>query len=135
MEMSALCSNLSKGCEKQYRTEEANSFNQLSEYFKCKSNHAEDGDFEDLRKLIKKDLDLGYTNANGVAADNGDRGALRALVWSEKATKILNTILSRYKKIEMHYWKIRILMFAIFADLYILAMKRRKYVLFAKSPI
>ena len=33
-EMSALCSNLSKGCEKQYKQEESDLFNQLSGYFK-----------------------------------------------------------------------------------------------------
>jgi len=31
--LSALCSNLAKGCEKQYRNEEADLFNELSKYF------------------------------------------------------------------------------------------------------
>ena len=97
-EMSALCSNLSKGCEKQYRAEESNLFNQLSEYFKNKSDIAEDKSFEDLRGLIQQDLNSGYSTAKGIVAEDGDRGALRALVWGEKVTKILNTILKRYEK-------------------------------------
>ena len=36
-ELSALCSNLSKGCEKQYRPEEASLFMELAEYYQSKS--------------------------------------------------------------------------------------------------
>ena len=36
--------------------------------------------------------------ANAAAADAGDRGAKRALVWSEKVTRILKSLLARYQK-------------------------------------
>ena len=97
-EMSALCSNLSKGCEKQYKKEESDLFNQLAGYFKRKAGASEGKEFKDIKDLIKSDLELSYPSANNVIADSRDRGALRALVWSEKVTKILKTVLMRYDK-------------------------------------
>ncbi len=97
-EMSALCSNLSKGCEKQYRNEEADLFKQLSEYFKNKGDFTKDASFKDLSNLIQKDLDTNYKNAKNVITKSGDRGALRALVWGEKATNILSSVIKRYDK-------------------------------------
>ena len=47
--------------------------------------------------LIENDLEQGFTDANAVASDSKDRGALRALVWSEKVTRILKSLLTRYK--------------------------------------
>ena len=96
-ELSALCSNLSKGCEKQYRPEEAGLFAQLAEYYNSKSAPAETNQFEALTALIQKDLDS-YATANSISAVQADRGALRALVWGEKVTRILSSLLSRYEK-------------------------------------
>ncbi len=96
-ELSALCSNLSKGCEKQYRPEEAGLFAQLAEYYNGKSESADTDQFEALSALIEKDLDS-YVTANSVSAVQTDRGALRALVWGEKVTRILASLLSRYEK-------------------------------------
>jgi rubrerythrin len=48
--------------------------------------------------LIGKDLEKGMPVAKAVAGDVKDRGALRALVWSEKVTRILKSLLSRYEK-------------------------------------
>lgn len=45
LEISALCTNLARGCEKQYKVEEANSFNDLAEYFKKASVPAKDPDY------------------------------------------------------------------------------------------
>lgn len=96
-ELSALCSNLSKGCEKQYRPEEAGLFAQLAEYYKGKSKLVDASQFEVLSDLIQKDLES-YANANSISAVQADRGALRALVWGEKVTRILSSLLSRYEK-------------------------------------
>ncbi len=96
-ELSALCSNLSKGCEKQYRPEEAGLFAQLAEYYNGKSEPADTDQFEALSALIEKDLES-YVTANSVSAVQTDRGALRALVWGEKVTRILASLLSRYEK-------------------------------------
>lgn len=96
-ELSALCSNLSKGCEKQYRPEEAGLFAQLAEYYNSKSGLMDTNQFEALTALIQKDLES-YATANSIYAVQADRGALRALAWGEKVTRILSSLLSRYEK-------------------------------------
>ena len=97
-ELSVLCSNLSKGCEKQYLTEEAELFNQLADYYIRKSTPASDSQISDLIALIEKDLSSAYDNSNQIAIGASDRGALRALTWGEKVTKILSSLLGRYEK-------------------------------------
>jgi len=96
-ELSVLCSNLSKGCEKQYRSEEAELFLQLSQYFGSKAAPVKSGQFDALSKLIEEDLSTGYPSSNVVVAGQADRGALRALVWGEKVTRILASLLKRYE--------------------------------------
>lgn len=96
-EMSALCSNLAKGCEKQFRLEEMELFNQLAEYFKNALNPDEPISLDELREPVQYDLDS-YSIASDIAQQNADRGALRALVWSEKVTKIMSSLLLRYGK-------------------------------------
>jgi predicted Zn-ribbon and HTH transcriptional regulator len=97
-EMSALCSNLAKACTKQLRPEEANLFTQLSDYYKFRSKPAEKKQFNDLVDLVQKDLSSGYSDAGQVASQEADRGALRALVWGEKVTTLLKSLISRYEK-------------------------------------
>ena len=98
-ELSAVCSNLSKGCAKQYRPEESELFNQLSLYYAGKARPVEgDQQLENLADLIQRDLSSGYSTANDLAARNADRGALRALAWGEKVTKILSSLMKRYEK-------------------------------------
>ncbi len=97
-QLSALCSNLAKGCEKQYLPEEANLFKQLADYFQGKVPPVDEAQISDLQTLLKKDLDNGYSSANQVSAGVSDRGALRALVWGEKVTKIVQSMLARYEK-------------------------------------
>ena len=97
LEISALCTNLARGCEKQYKSKEAALFKELAEYFKSASQPAKNPDYNQLIALIEKDLEEGFTNANAIASDSNDRGALRALVWSEKVTRILKSLLTRYQ--------------------------------------
>jgi rubredoxin len=96
-ELGALCSNLSKGCEKQYRSEEAELFLQLAQYFGSKAAPMKSGQLDALSKLIEEDLSTGYPASNAIAAGQADRGALRALVWGEKVTRILASLLKRYE--------------------------------------
>ena len=98
LEMSALCTNLARGCEKQYKPEESALFTELAQYFKSASAPAEDPSFDKLLKLIESDLNEDLPNANAIASDKKDRGALRALTWTEKVTRMLNSILARYEK-------------------------------------
>lgn len=98
LEISALCSNLSKGCEKLYKMEEATLFTELAQSFKAGATPAKDANMSKILSLISKDLEEGFVSANAVADNAKDRGALRALVWSEKVTRILKSLLTRYEK-------------------------------------
>lgn len=98
LEMSILCTNLARGCEKQYKLEEEALFKELAIYFKRVTAPAVKPEFKQLLDLIESDLKEGFPSVRGVAKENKDRGALRALTWSEKVTRILNGILSRYEK-------------------------------------
>ncbi len=98
LEISAICTNLARGCEKQYKPEEAALFTELAKYFKSASAPADNPDFDKIMALIEKDLAEDIPNANAVASQVKDRGALRALTWSEKVTRILKSLLSRYQK-------------------------------------
>lgn len=98
LEMSALCSNLARGSEKQYKSAEAALFTELAGYYKAASAPAVEPSFQKLLDLIEQDLSEGFPTANAVASDPMDRGALRALVWSEKVTRILKSLLTRYEK-------------------------------------
>jgi len=98
LEVSAICSNLARGCEKQYKPEEEKLFRELAQYYSNGAVPAENPRYKDLLDLIDNDLNEGFPSANAVAQDLKDRGALRALVWSEKVTRILKSLLSRYEK-------------------------------------
>ena len=98
LQMSALCSNLSKGCEKQYRLEEAGLFSDLADYFAGKSEPLEGNGLADIGNLIENDINKQFKTAGDIVRGEGDRGALRALVWGEKVTKIIKTVLMRYEK-------------------------------------
>ncbi len=97
-QLSALCSNLAKGCEKQYLAGEAEQFWKLAEYYRNKAGIVYGQGMESLLERINEDLEDGYPAANQAAGAKPDRGALRALTWSEKATRILNSLIARYEK-------------------------------------
>ena len=96
LETAALCSNLARGCEKQYLAEQAEDFRKLADWFAGRETKAEDPSFGRLLALVDADLAENYPAAWAVSRDNGDRGALRSLTWSEKVTRILRSLLSRY---------------------------------------
>lgn len=99
LEMSILCSNLARGCEKQYKAEESVLFTELAQYFKAASAPAMDADMDKLLALVERDLETGFPEADAAAGkDERDRGALRALTWSEKVTRIQKSLLERWKK-------------------------------------
>jgi len=95
-EISVLCSNLARGCEKQYKPEEAAAFTRLAEYFRSRSAVPESPSFDSLLEKINADLESGAPAAEATASANGDRGALRCLVWSGKVTRILKSLIARY---------------------------------------
>ena len=97
MEQSVICSNLARGCEKQYLPEQEQGFRELAAFFRAKAEPVPEANTEKLLELIERDLSTGYPYANAVASKGKDRGALRALVWSEKVTRMLQSLLTRYR--------------------------------------
>lgn len=97
-ELSVLFSNLGRGCEKQYLAEESALFMELSAYFKEKTPKEEVATSQVLYELLQNDLNEGIEKANAIARANADRGTMRVLVWGEKVSRMMNSILSRYQK-------------------------------------
>ena len=102
-ELGSICSNLAKACTKQMRQEEADLFGKLSAYYgkhslKQAKEKKKPGTLEALSALIEQDLSQGYAQANKAIVHEQDRGAQRALVWGEKASKFLKSLLARYEK-------------------------------------
>lgn len=96
-ELSALCSNLAKGCEKQYLAREAELYNRLAAYYKACAPDGTEGTVQALAAGTQADLETGFAPAWAAAKQQADRGALRVLTWSEKATRMLDALLARYQ--------------------------------------
>ena len=97
MELSVICSNLARGCEKQYLPEQEKGFRELAEFFRKEAEPVSGAGTDSLLELVEQDLSAGYPYANAAAGEGPDRGALRALVWSEKVTRMLQSLLTRYQ--------------------------------------
>lgn len=97
-EFSAICSNLARGCEKQYLGEEAELFRSLADFFTGKTESIPNATVSAMQELVKEDIDTLLPNADEKAKSEGDRGALRALVWDQKVSRIVASILDRYQK-------------------------------------
>ena len=97
-EISAICSSLAKGCEKQRLTPEMEAFNELAAYYKAKAASQKGKTFNDAAKMLDNDIMAGFSAANNAAKANADRGALRSLVWSEKVSAIMKSLLDRFAK-------------------------------------
>ena len=97
-ELSALCSNLARGCEKQYKQEESDLFAKLAQYFADITPVEETASVAEISRRLQRDLERGYADVKSIAGEKEDRGALRVCVWGEKVTRILNGLLQRYKE-------------------------------------
>ena len=97
-ELSALCSNLARGCEKQYKAEEALLFRQIADYFAAAAPRVPDAGLDQLAELFRQDLEQGYPAASGTARTTGDRGTQRVCVWGQKVTTILYSLLDRCRR-------------------------------------
>ena len=96
MEMSIICSNLARGCEKQYLFPQMEAFQKLADFFRSQVTPPAQATREDLLKLVEQDLEVGFLYGKDAAAAASDRGALRCQVWSEKVTRMLQSLLTRY---------------------------------------
>lgn len=94
--LSLLFSNLARGCEKQYRPAEQKQYLEIAGFFAslARKEKAEG----DLASIVSENLSGVYNDAEASASAAGDRGALRARLWSYKVEMIARTILSRYEK-------------------------------------
>lgn len=94
-QLAALCSNLARGCEKQYKQEEADLFKQLADYFIAVVPAVNDASVEKIAKELQTDAD-NYAAVRATADANADRGAARVCVWGEKVTRMLSSLVNRY---------------------------------------
>ena len=94
-QLAALCSNLARGCEKQYKQEEADLFKQLADYFTAVVPAVNDASVEKLAKELQTDAE-NYAAVRATADANADRGATRVCVWGEKVTRMLSSLVNRY---------------------------------------
>lgn len=97
-ELSALCSNLARGCEKQYQEPEAALFRELADFFAAATPPAPGAELGRLAALFQGDLSEGYPALRAAAQADGDRGTQRICVWGEKVTNILYALAQRYQK-------------------------------------
>ena len=96
--LAALCSNLARGCEKQYKEEEAALFRQIADFYTAAAPAVENPDLDALAALLRADLDSGYPGLTAAAKAEGDRGTQRICVWGEKVTHMLYALLERYQR-------------------------------------
>lgn len=97
-ELAAVCSNLARGCEKQYQEKEAALFRELADFFTAAAPPVPDPGLDDLLALIERDLNQGYPSLTAAAQAASDRGTQRICVWGEKVTRILDSLLNRYRR-------------------------------------
>ena len=96
-ELNAIFSNLARASEKQHLDRESELLGDLANYYKDKVELDKKYQISDFEKLIKEDLD-NFPSIMEDARSKQDRGSLRCLTWSEKVTRILNSLLQRYGK-------------------------------------
>ncbi len=96
-QLSALCSNLARGCEKQYKPREAGLFRELADYFASVTPPVQDAGVEQIAAMLQDDADS-YGGVRAVADESADRGAARICVWGEKVTRMLLSLVNRYLK-------------------------------------
>ena len=89
---------LARGCEKQYKNEEAGLFREIAAYFAAVTPDEPDGDLTHLLSLFENDLTIGYPAVQSAAQTTGDRGTQRVCVWGQKVTVILNSLVQRYQR-------------------------------------
>ena len=96
MALSALCSNLARGCEKQHDTENQNRFEQLATYFKSHAR-AKESSLDLLIQTIESDVMTNYRVLMETAQNANDRATQRVGVWGDKVSRILLSLLKRYR--------------------------------------
>lgn len=102
-EISYICSNLAKGCEKQYLEEDKKLFQELANYYLEKEATVE-GTLEDVTLCLQDDTKL-IKEALSTLNKEEERGTNRVLTWASKTTMMLEGILASYKNEGLEYLK------------------------------
>lgn len=95
-QLSAICSNLARGCSKQHLDEEYRLFTEIAEYYERHSVKPEGEGLETILELLNRDLGS-MEAAKFQAATVSDRGALRVLTWAEKVSMMAKSIIEQYR--------------------------------------
>ena len=95
-QLAALCENLSRACEKQYKEKESEQFAHLAEYFRGIAPEPSEADPDNLLKMLETDIDT-YAGTRAIVDADHDRGAARSLVWGEKVSRMLASLLEQYQ--------------------------------------
>lgn len=102
-EIALICSNLARGCEKQYLEEEEKLFYELAKYYEEKMQNQK-GTLNDVVNKISKDIDE-LSTAMDIADQYQDRGAKRIITWATKTSTITKVIIDNYQKKGIEYLK------------------------------
>ncbi len=102
-EISYICSNLAKACEKQYLDEEKELFEKLAVHYEQKEE-TKKGTLKDVQTSVNSDIKE-FENAMNIADKYQDRGAKRVINWASKSTNMMNVILTNYQEKGLDYIK------------------------------
>jgi rubredoxin len=97
-EISAICSSLARGCEQQRLNAEMEAFYKIADYYKARITPEKGKTLEDAAKMLNEDISKNFAAANAAAKASEDRGAMRSLVWSEKVSAVVSSMLERFAK-------------------------------------
>ena len=102
-EISLICSNLARGCEKQYLEEEKDLFRELSKYYEGLEED-KTGSFDDIINMVNGDIN-NFSKSMDVFTKYEDRGAKRVVNWASKSTNIMKVVIDTYKEKGIDYIK------------------------------
>ncbi len=100
-EISLICSNLARGCEKQYLDEESNLFRELSKHYESLEDN-KSGSLDDVIDMVNNDI-TNFSKAMDVFTKCDDRGAKRVVNWASKSTNIMKVVMDTYKEKGIDY--------------------------------
>lgn len=94
--LSVIYSNLKKAAEKQQKNDLVEQYANLAQNLRQKEIFP--GDLATLRDLIADDITETIPKANELATSLKDRGAMRALKWSNSVSRIQKSLIERFLK-------------------------------------
>lgn len=102
-EITYICSNLAKACEKQYLEKEQSLFQDLANYYE-KQIEPEKSTLKEVKENIQTELNS-MNDATKRADEKEDRGTKRVLTWATKTSNMMKIILDNYEEKGIDYIK------------------------------